>query len=207
MITVLPGMGANNRMYSGAWRELRGYDYLDWPAGIAPDSIAGLAKSIAEGMDYQPTALIGSSLGGMVALELASLMKVQDVALLGSALSSNEINPLLRLLGPIAEVSPLSLCQVLAGKSPSLLSRMYSEQDPEFIRSMIRSALHWSYKGGAKVYRVHGRHDLVIQCLKADVWLEAGHLIAMTNPEECITSIQRWRIEQGIEPDSLMGNR
>jgi len=185
-------MGANHHMYAGPWRSSLDFDFRDWPSASAPESIVDLAAIIAEQLDYQPDAIVGSSLGGMVALELASLMGVRDVALLGSAVSHQEVNGLLQLLSPLAGVTPLQLCQTLAGKTPGLLLQMYSEQDPEFIRAMIRSVFRWSYEGDAAIFRIHGRHDPVIQCEQADVWLDAGHLVAMTHAEDCVSALVRW---------------
>jgi len=177
-------------MYSGAWLEKVYFDFIDWPKDYVPDSIRDLAFNVSRKIDYKPIAIAGSSLGGMVALELADILKVENVILLGSATSKEEINPLLKALGPLAEITPMKLCQILAGKTPTLLSQMYAEQNPEFIRSMIHSALNWSYEGNATIHRIHGKKDHVIKAKSADLWLDAGHIVAITHAEDCVEYIE-----------------
>lgn len=177
-------------MYSGPWLEKDNFAFIDWPKDYVPDSIRDLAFNISEKINYNPIAIAGSSLGGMVALELADILQVEKVILLGSATSNEEINPLLKALGPLSDITPMRFCQFLAGKTPALLSQMYSEQNPQFIRSMIQSVLYWSYSGKAKIYRIHGKKDHVIKAKEADLWLDAGHLIAMTHSKDCVHFIE-----------------
>ena len=188
---VLPGMGATSQMYSGLWQEQSGFDYLDWPIEYVPKTIPEIAEYLAESIHTSYTTAIGSSLGGMVALELASCLGIENVILLGSAISSREVNPLLSSLTPLATITPLSVCQKLAGKTDFLLPQMYSKQNPEFIRAMIKAIPNWSYTGSANIYRIHGANDHIIKCQTPDVSVEGGHLIAITHPSECIESILR----------------
>ena len=189
-------MGADHRMYGGPWLDCSDHHYLDWPNDYVPSSIQDLAQHIAKTLDYIPDAIIGSSLGGMVALEMADFLQVRHVVLLGSAVTSNEINPILRAFGPLAQLTPFTLAKVLAGISSSLLSRMYAQQNPNFIKAMIPAALHWSYAGAAKIYRIHGIKDHVISCSNPNVRIRGGHLIAMTHAAECVSAIAKWRHRQ-----------
>ena len=140
-------------------------------------------------MPDRPRVVIGSSLGGMVALELADLVDAQQVVLIGSALSATEVRPLLRTLIPLAAVTPLGLCRALAGSAPGMLSAMYAEQDPAFIRAAIQAIPGWAWGGQRPVFRIHGRHDRLIHAQHADCWLAGGHLLAMTHADDCVSAI------------------
>ena len=143
MIIALPGMGADSRMYGRLWHDIPSIRFIDWPLDYLPSSVPDLAREIASGINAPVDCIIGSSMGGMVGLELASLVGCRRVVLVGSAINSDEIAPLLRLIAPIAHVTPLKLCTALAGKSPGMLSAMFSEQNPAFIRSMISAVMTW----------------------------------------------------------------
>jgi pimeloyl-ACP methyl ester carboxylesterase len=117
MIYTLPGMGANSNMYSGPWLEIQNIKFLDWPIYHGEKTLSEVAdRIISENNISQSDSVAGSSLGGMVALEIANKLRVENVFLFGSAVAKTEINPLLRLLSPIAEVTPIKFIQTIAGK-------------------------------------------------------------------------------------------
>ncbi|MBF0198892.1 MAG: hypothetical protein HQL32_14340 [Planctomycetes bacterium] len=116
-------------------------------------------------------------------------LNIQNTFLIGSAVSSDEVSAFLRTLIPLANITPLSLCTKLAGKTPDLLSQMFAEQNPEFIRAMIKAIPGWKYNGNANIYRIHGKYDHVIKCKEASVTLNGGHLIAITHANECLKAI------------------
>jgi surfactin synthase thioesterase subunit len=86
MIYAFPGMGADRNMYKGAWRTLTVCKFCDWPTYGNEDSIAAIAKRItAEQRIQSGDILIGSSLGGIIACEMAKITAVRSVVLVGSA--------------------------------------------------------------------------------------------------------------------------
>ena len=71
---------------------------------------------------------------------------------------------------------------------------MFAESDPEFVRAMCTAIFQWDGLGetNTKVFRLHGRHDLVIPPPpRVDLLLEGGHLVAMTHAEECAEFVMR----------------
>ena len=117
MIYTLPGMGANSNMYSGPWLEIQNMKYLDWPKFRGEKSLSEVAERvICENDISRSDSVAGSSLGGLVALEIADKLKNERVFIFGSAVTKTEINPLLRLLSPFAEVTPINFIQTIAGK-------------------------------------------------------------------------------------------
>ena len=67
----------------------------------------------------------GSSLGGMIALEIARQKKLRGVVLIGSAVSSAEIQGILSLLAPLTVIAPISVIQLFVGKHESTTAKMF----------------------------------------------------------------------------------
>ena len=92
---ILPGMGANSNTYSGPWREIEDCRFVDWPQYNQEESITDLANRLIEIHHiWKEDIVIGSSMGGMVALEMANIMELKVVILFGSAINPLEISPL-----------------------------------------------------------------------------------------------------------------
>lgn len=192
MLYLLPGMGANHKMYSTyePWNRLEEVTFLDWPAYGGEKSLSEVGKKLID--EYGITAkdcIGGSSLGGMVALEVYKILGNEKVVLIGSAVNKSEVNPLLRTLSPLVEITPLKLIQVFTGKYDSNLLGMFTESDSEFIKSMCRAIDNWQgYEGDQKnIIRIHGKKDMIIKCSENCFKIpDGGHLITMTHAEECI---------------------
>ena len=137
---------------------------------------------------------IGSSLGGIVALEIHRRVNLRHIVLIGSAISREEINSFLIALAPLAKITPMRLIQQLSGKNFDELSAMFAKVDAEFVRAMCLAVTRWSGYNGSMldVARIHGERDAVIKCpIDAYVIAGGGHLIAMTNAAECIEIINK----------------
>jgi pimeloyl-ACP methyl ester carboxylesterase len=198
---VLPGMGATSDMYRGAWRELDGARFLDWPVQRGERTLRELAERLVEEQGLAGTdVVIGSSLGGMVALEIAALVGARAVGLVGSARSASEVQPLLRLLAPLSSIAPVGLARVLAGKSGADAQALCGAADPVFVRAMCRAIADWSgveYDG--LVVRVHGARDHVIPCPKDAVAVAgAGHLVGWTHAADCVEALRSGFESHGV---------
>lgn len=200
VIHVLPGMGADERMFPGPWRELPGVSFVRWPSGreLEDSSIEALAARVIRNQEIRDgDVVIGSSLGGMVACEICKLRKVDQLFLVGSAVNPAEIHSLLQMLHPLAGVVPMAMIQLFAGKIPSDLSRMFHDADPAFVTAMCRALFQWEGLDASRnsPIRIHGRNDSVIPLPSGvDLVLNAGHLVAMTHAKECVAFI-RSRLE------------
>ena len=119
---LLPGMGASSAMYNSLRREV-GFEinYIDWPDYRGEKTYAEVAKRVIDACGIEDGDIAGgSSLGGMIALEIAKQRKLSAVVLLGSATNHGEVQGLLSLLSPLAGLTPLSLIQILAASKRTL---------------------------------------------------------------------------------------
>lgn len=193
---ILPGMGADSKMYSGPWRELKECRFIDWPPYNNERTIRELAATIIDKYSINKNDIvIGSSLGGMTGLEIAGILGLKKVYLLGSALSSRELSFLSRNLIPCAKKPVVKASQFIASFSKDIFLRTYSKVDPDFIISMSKAILNWQgFKGDLKIIRrIHGRKDPLIKCpdnSEAEVIENGGHLIAITHARECVNFVK-----------------
>lgn len=195
MLYLLPGMGADHRMYGAAeWLGLTDARSIDWPHFEGETTIAAVSeRMIEEAGIVDGDVLVGSSLGGMVACEIASRLKLRSLALIGSAIAPSEISRLLATLHPLAPLAPLEFVRRCAGKVPGELAEMFSQADPGFVRAMCLAIFDWPGLDTDRItpVRIHGRHDRVIPPpARVDCLVDGGHLIAMTHPAECVRALR-----------------
>ena len=104
-------MGADHRLFPGPWKDLPGFVAHDWPTHKDERTISALACRVVEEFQIADgDVMIGASLGGMVACEVARTRHLRGVFLIGSATSCREINQLILALEPLAKSLPSALC-------------------------------------------------------------------------------------------------
>jgi len=195
MMYVLPGMGANHAMYPGPWRELAETTFIDWPAYRGETTVRQMAERIVDERGIKDGALIvGSSFGGMVGCELAKLVAVRGIVLIGSAKQKEEVRHLLGWLLPLVDYAPLDLVRRAAGKMPGEMAQVLASADGPLIRAMSKAIFTWDGCDDSRgvPVRIHGRRDMVIPCPPAvDLEIDGGHMIAMTHADECVSFIRK----------------
>ncbi|HEY9249556.1 MAG TPA: alpha/beta hydrolase [Rariglobus sp.] len=189
MIHVLPGMGADSGLFTGSWRRLPDAVFVDWPAYSGERTLAEIAARVVGEYDIaDESVVVGTSLGGMVACEIARLRRLRRLVLIGSALHPDEINPLLLALRPLARIAPVDLLQWSASSVPDELARMFRRADPAFMRAAIAALSTWAGIDPTlpAPLRIHGKNDRVIPPPRhADLLLDGGHLIVVTHAGLC----------------------
>lgn len=194
MIFALPGIGADRRVFPGAWQELADVKFVEWTPYVSARTIPDLAAAITDGEGItEGDSLIGTSLGGMVACEIAKLRNIDRLVLVASAVSRDEISGLLAVLRPLAPCAPVKLVKALSAIVPGDPARMMGDADEGFVRAMCVAVLDWDGVTAAHpgMIRIHGARDLVILPPKrADLMLNGGHLIAMTHAGECVAFLE-----------------
>jgi len=194
MLYLLPGTGANHRMYDGPWLELPDTIFLDWPAYEGEVALGEMADRLIAEHDIKSDDTVGgSSLGGMVSLEIAARLGCERVVLIGSATTPAEINRFRLRLAPMVKLLPVRLIQAVAGILPSRATAMFASADRRFFRAMCLAIPKWPgrQETAARLIRIHGARDPVIPCPNnCHVIPRAGHMVAMTHAEQCARALE-----------------
>lgn len=168
-VFLLPGLGATAELYADYVFPFttRAVDYrAPRKPGMSLSEYA--AQLIAENGIEAGDSLIGVSLGGMLACEIARLIPIAQVTLVSSCTDSQQLQPALRYLRHLSHLIPWSIIQRLP--FPSFLLNpfrrraleMFRRADARFIRWACPRAAVW--KGPLKhpdLIQIHGDQDPV----------------------------------------------
>jgi hypothetical protein len=164
----------------------------DWPKYQGETTLGAVAQRLCDLYQIRDgDVVVGSSLGGMVACEIAKSKKLQQIYLIGSAIYPKEISGLLRLLHPLAAVTPFNALRVSARLIPTTVAQMFYKSEPTFIRAMCKAIFAWEGLGchSVSMSRIHGDRDLIIPTPeRVDRLLKGGYFIAMSHAKECSDS-------------------
>jgi pimeloyl-ACP methyl ester carboxylesterase len=202
-VVLFPGLGADHRLFRSQHAVLPDLIIPSWPAAGAHDSLTSFA---AQFVDSIPRAddmyLGGSSFGGMVALELASLVKSKGVILIGSCTSPSSIATLARHMRSLAAALPVSAFHPRRWSLPFLLPKfgrltreqrelfwsMASATPAAFLKWGVEAVMSWRPAPvPVNVHHIHGSDDRLIplRLVKPDrVVPGGGHLLTLTHPRQ-----------------------
>ncbi len=190
---ILPGMGADSSMYQNdPYQKLSRVTFADWPLYNGENTIEAVAKSVINQYNIETTTIIGgSSLGGMVAVEIAKILGIKKVILIGSATSPDYVNQVLQKISRLSDITPIKLIQLFSGKANLIgkneILSMFEQADGNFIKTMCKAIFKW--KGienyNCELCHIHGANDLVISPPKDNVKIieDGGHLISITHSD------------------------
>jgi hypothetical protein len=78
MIHALPGMGADHRMFPAPWGNLPDFTAHDWPKHSGELTLGAVARKVCDACSTRDgDILVGASLGGMIACEIAKIRKLE----------------------------------------------------------------------------------------------------------------------------------
>lgn len=198
---LIPGLGADHRLFERCDLAPHTVHAHDWPELPAGSTMAGIARTMAERVDAsRPHALIGVSLGGMVAQEMAALTQPRKVILISSWKGPQEMPLAIRALrGTHAErmltpaffkgFLPVARWQ-LGVESPDeqeLFAHFLAVTPLARMRVQVGAVLAWE---GAKVpglVHLHGDHDRLMPLgpIADPIVVEGGtHMMVFSKAKE-----------------------
>ena len=182
-----------------------------WIEPGAGDDLPGYARRMAAvieaRVDRRRRLLLGgSSFGGMLALEVARILRPDGVVLIGSCRDLRGVRPSLAALLPIAPRVPLVAHRLFArlGWWASFAFGARDDDDRRLFAAMLRSSpprrVQWACGAmagwrplplpGVPVFALHGGDDRLLPAERARssdpevvVVAGAGHLLPLTHPE------------------------
>ena len=201
-LVLLPGLGADSRLFDSQRAVVSELQVPSWPEPEPGQTLPAFAARLADSVPRSEQLFLGgSSFGGMVALELAALLKPQGVFLIGSCTTPSSIAPFARRLHPLVSALPVDAFRLRRWEMPIVLSafgRLTSHQRelfwsmasvarPSFVKWGLGAILSWNpTPAGVPVYHVHGSGDRLIPLRLVRpqrVVPGAGHLLTLTHPQ------------------------
>ncbi len=201
-VYFISGLGADERIFKNIKLPPHCEPvHLPWLEPQYAESLASYSKRMMAPVDVsKPFALLGLSLGGMIAVEMAKLASPQALILLSSIPSSGCLPKYYVFAGRLGlhRMLPVSLF-----KKASLVKRIFSPEtkaDKRMIRQMIRdcdsSFVHWGM--GAIIgwnncdlpktfVHIHGSGDLILPMRftkPTHVIKNGGHLMVLNKSVE-----------------------
>jgi len=201
-VYFISGMGADSRVFH----------YLDLPEGFnkvclewidhrSRETLKDYSLRLAEQIDTsEPFVLVGLSMGGMMAIEIAKHHKPSLTILISSAQTKHQLSGFYSF---VRVTNLYKLIPVTVLKSLSVLKRRFTKEDQatktiltnvirssknDFLKWAIPAVLKWdnSEKVEALVH-IHGTRDEILKPPRSGVthWIKGGtHMMVMVNAKE-----------------------
>jgi pimeloyl-ACP methyl ester carboxylesterase len=172
--------------------------FLEWITPVKNESLKDYSLRLAEKIDINEAfSIIGLSMGGMMASEIANKLNPVVTILISSVPSSTHLPFYFRAAGSLKldKAVPISLVKSVAvikrfftaetDDDKKMIREIIKESDNDFIRWAMGAILKWQHEAlPASYIHIHGTRDDVLPIRftrPTHVIRKAGHLMIMTN--------------------------
>jgi pimeloyl-ACP methyl ester carboxylesterase len=206
---LIPGLGADCRIYKNI--DLQGYEvvYVEWIDPDKSDTLTTYAQKLIDKYHIVlGSIVIGNSLGGMIAIEIAKKIELNKTILISSIKTIKEAPLYLKLfritglhrLVPVTKLSSLEFIieYAFGGMSESdqrLFGDMLKKTSPVFMEWAISAILRWDNQTiPGNVYHLTGDKDRVFPYKKikdADIVKGGTHVMIFNNPKKINTWLKK----------------
>ena len=200
-VYIFSGLGADKRVFQHMDFTYCNAIFIDWLSPKKNESISNYASRICSQIKHENPVLIGLSFGGIMAVEVAKLVKTEKVILIASAKNRSEIPWYYRMAGKfnLHKLLPTKLM-----KTPNVLSYwlfgIENSDDKKLLKEILNDTystfLKWAINAIAtltnkiqptNVIHIHGTADriLPIKFAKVDAKVEnGGHFMTLNKAKE-----------------------
>lgn len=201
-VYFISGLGADSRVFHRIHLP-QGFEpvYLDWIKPVPNESLHGYACRLGERIDHsEEFALVGLSMGGMMAVEIAKLQRPVVTVLISSVSCSAHLPFYFRIASTLRlhKVVPVSLLKSVSfikryftaeqDEDKKLVRQLIRETDPAFLRWAMNAVLHWDCRDFTGRYvHIHGGGDFILPprfTRPTHIIPKAGHMMILTNAME-----------------------
>ncbi len=212
IIYCIPGLGLDHRLFeklSISGVELK---YIDYMEPLSDEPIAGYAKRLSEKIEDTTFSILGMSLGGILAVEISRIKKVESLFLISTVKNKSEVPNIFKYMDLLPTKNKIA--SKLAIDASVAFKPYYDKSDAagnKLFDAMIRSAsvelLAWgiqeiaNWKFNEEIncpfYHVHGTADLIFPIKnidKAETVKGATHYMLYNNADDISKRIEA-RIE------------
>jgi pimeloyl-ACP methyl ester carboxylesterase len=198
----ISGLAADSRVFRHIHLP-EGYEtiFLDWIQPLKNESLQDYSVRLGEKIDSKaPFVLIGLSMGGMIAVEIAKAYRPAKTILISSIADPAQLPPYLKFFGKLGlhRIVPVRMIKVAAKtkrlftteteEDKDLLRQIIQESDDHFVRWGMDAILKWKTENQFKdCVHIHGTIDeiLPIRYTKPTHRIKkAGHMMVMNRAKE-----------------------
>lgn len=175
--------------------------YLDWISPLSKESLESYSRRMAAKINAtEPFAIIGLSMGGMVASEICKYYQPANTVIISSVPVASQIPPHFKWAGklkihkliPARLVKSAAVLKTLADSKMAedrlVLKEMISSMDDDFISWAIDAIINWRNEKAPDAYvHIHGTLDRVLPMRytrPTDLIAKGGHLMVMNRARE-----------------------
>ena len=200
----ISGLGADKRIFSKLKLDEKiNIIHIDWINPVKNESLSAYAERLSKVIDKsQPFALVGVSFGGMIAVEIAKVLKPTTTVIISSTMLSMHLPAPYRFAGKfgLLKLIPAKFLKssnkltqsyyfgTRSGSEKALLSKIIKDTDPYFLKWAIGSILSWENKiKPERIFHIHGTNDKILYSKKTtpDFVIENGtHFMVYQNASE-----------------------
>ena len=196
---LLSGLGADRRAFD--FLDLPGFKqvHVEWIKPHDDEKLESYAQRLLEQIKTDRPTLIGVSFGGIIAIEIAKLIKTNKVILISSVTRKADIPFHYRLAGslwmnklipaPLYRKANFVVYWLFGVNKPSekkLLKAIMADADDDFVEWATNKIVTWDNEQQLpNVITIHGTADRVLPFKKADYVIHnGGHLMIVSKAEE-----------------------
>ncbi len=200
-IYVFSGLGVDERVFDNIDFGTLDVEFIDWIQPLENESLESYALRISKKITYENTILIGLSFGGMIAVEISKIIKVEKLILIASAKNKFELPFIYRLFGKLNLIKLIpkkifkqqnSITNWIFGietdSEIQLLKEILQDTDLDFFSWAINVIANWKNENiPEKCFHIHGNKDRIIPIknVKADFVIEnGGHFMTVNKSKE-----------------------
>lgn len=172
---LIGGLGADERVFKSLNLNLNlKTRIIKWIDQKPNEEIKSYANRLTEQINQEEEfGILGVSFGGIIAIEIAKLVKLKKLILISSVETSNQLPKHLITMGKsmVFDILPNKLIKppkfvlgyLFGAQNKSLLNQIIKDTKPEFIRWALTTIIKWSNDSIIKeAIRIYGTKDRLI---------------------------------------------
>jgi len=206
-IFCIPGLGLDHRLFKKLSIPSAELHFIDWVKPEENEDIEAYAKRLAEDLkNEEPFSLLGVSLGGIMSIEIARLLKVEKLFLISTVKNSSEKPKYMSWLDKLpsrnqtaarfaidASIALKPFYDNADEEGNRLFHDMIKSADIDFINWGVHQIAKWNFEEeiNCTYVHLHGTDDLIFPIKNIDqaITIKKGTHFMVYNQAEKISKI------------------
>ena len=208
VIYCIPGLGLDHRIFDKLNIPSAQLKYIDFVEPEKQDTLASYAKRLAEFIQDKEFSIMGMSLGGILAIEIARFLTPKRLFLISTIKNKRERPSIMKWMDKVAisndRATKLVVDASIAFKpyydksdqeGNQLFQEMLTKASPTFLNWGLKEISNWEYDEELNIpfYHIHGSSDIIFPLKnidKAETLKGGTHYMLYNNAEEISKRIE-----------------